>query len=174
MFSQFIWYWLEMMNIWLHLPAWCATLLFCYALNPNLIIPCMESYRNKACLQLRFISAKTESCLPLYIVSGSHRLDCEIERSTGSIAREGLVLSCIVILLLITVIRLRASVVFSRKGFHVKSVFLFFVWSTFCCVVLQQVVSEPKVSTSVRCSGRLSAALPGQHRRSVVHWINKP
>ena len=25
--------------------------------------------------------------------------------------------------------------VFSRKGFHVKSVFLFFVWSTFCCVV---------------------------------------
>ena len=27
------------------------------------------------------------------------------------------------------------SVVFSRKGFHVKSVFLFFVWSTFCCVV---------------------------------------
>ena len=27
------------------------------------------------------------------------------------------------------------SVVFSRKGFHVKSVFLFFVWSTLCCVV---------------------------------------
>ena len=54
--------------------------LFCYAPNPNSVIPYMESYRNKTCLQLRFVSAKTESCLPPYIVRGSHKLDCEIER----------------------------------------------------------------------------------------------
>ena len=62
------------------------------------------------------------------------------------------------------------SVVFSRKGFHVKSVFLFIVWSNLCYAVLQQVVSEPKVS-AIRCSGRLSAALPEQHCAAFV-WIN--
>ena len=48
-------------------------------------------------LQLYFVSTKKESCLPLYIVQRSHRID---ERKLHIlIARRGSVLSCIVMLL---------------------------------------------------------------------------
>ena len=43
--------------------------------------------------------------------------------------------------------------VFSRKGFHVKICVLVLRLIYFRCAVLQQVVSEPKVSTSIRCPG---------------------
>jgi hypothetical protein len=71
-----------------------------------------------AYLQLYFMSAKKESCLPLYIVPGSHRIDCE---SSTILAHRGFVLSCIVILLPIIVIRRRAFRGFSRKGFPRKN-----------------------------------------------------
>jgi hypothetical protein len=49
-------------------------------------------------LQLYFVSAKKKSCLPLYIVQGSHRIE-ERESFYILMARRGSVLSCIVILL---------------------------------------------------------------------------
>ena len=68
-------------------------------------------------IQLYFVSAKKESCSPLYIIPGSHRID-ERERDFSIlIARRGFVLSCIVILLPIIVIRRRAFRGFFPQGF---------------------------------------------------------
>jgi hypothetical protein len=66
-------------------------------------------------LQLCFMSTKKESCLSLYIVPGSHRIDWE--SSTILIARKGFVLSCIVILIPIIVIRRCAFSSFSCLDF---------------------------------------------------------
>jgi hypothetical protein len=71
-----------------------------------------------AYLQLYFVSAKKESCLPLYIVPGSHRIDCE---SSTILAHRWFVLLCIIILLPIIVIHRRAFHGFSRKNFSRKN-----------------------------------------------------
>lgn len=80
----------------------------------------MPTVLDVAWLQLCFVSTKKDSCLPLYIVPASHRID-ERESSTR-LARRGFVLSCNVILLPIIVIRRRRAFRgFLPQGFSRKN-----------------------------------------------------